>query len=793
MSINFNQDNSVQLTGTYTTSSLGENVQAFTKSGNNIYNTALGNAGIGTTAITTYKLNVNGSLNSTSLYQNGTLIDFTTYATNTALTNGLASKENVLTFSAPLTRTTNTIGINLGSYSQTGADANYIKITGGTISSGTLSFGTRILDNLIQLYSNTYYIGINAAVFRFNADTGASYKFYFAATNPITFTAAGNISATSFTGSGAALTSIPYAALTGTPVVYTQSQTDTAISTANTNTSNYASNISNVLLRNSSNYASNISNVIITNSSNYASNISNVIITNSSNYASNISNVLLINSSNYASNISNVLLINRNTLITNTSNYASNISNVIATNYYNKTATDTLLNAKQNTLTFTSPLVNTTNTITFNESSITTLTNFYNKTASDARYLQLTGGTLTGDLLISKTSPILTIKSSFENQNSILYLSTPYTSTSALKTAIISEGIWSWSRSKLHFCLNNTGDATAPIPDWNAATYSATVADAKLTILPSGKIGIGNTSPSQILQIGAGGRLRIANDETEYSIIGSKDTDDGLNTRIVVSGSSRGGGNTGNIEYCATSVGSHIFKTTSGGYEKMRIDMDGNVITKGYIYAGETGANGGLRISGTDPYITFYQEKTLLGTFPANISFNLRNDNNFKFLSTSTTSPFNTSTIMQMNTTSAQFNVPILAPVHNCTGEDYSFIVNWNGTGASGWFIGLNRFWSTGHYCLHVSILALNAGGLQQVCWFGRVYCSYVNGSGTGTPPATEGGIIQITTELRYPTVWTPTNYYMTVTEQWDGSGNNTLFVYVSNPNYAGTLRVKIK
>ncbi len=39
---------------------------------------------------------------------------------------------------------------------------------------------------------------------------------------------------------------------------------------------------------------------------NYASNISNVIIRNSNNYASNISNVLLVNTSNYASNISNM-------------------------------------------------------------------------------------------------------------------------------------------------------------------------------------------------------------------------------------------------------------------------------------------------------------------------------------------------------------------------------------------------------------------------------------------------------------------------------------------------------
>jgi hypothetical protein len=44
---------------------------------------------------------------------------------------------------------------------------------------------------------------------------------------------------------------------------------------------------------------------------------------------------------------------------------------------------NSLNNNKQNNLTFSSPLVNTSNTISSNESSITTLTNFYNKTETD--------------------------------------------------------------------------------------------------------------------------------------------------------------------------------------------------------------------------------------------------------------------------------------------------------------------------------------------------------------------------------------------------------------------------
>ena len=152
MSIPFDPPNPTQPSLSYQISNNPQILESWTRIGNNLYNTALGNVSIGSTNNTIYKLNVNGSLNSTSLYQNGTQIDFSSYATNTALTNGLAtkentltfstplnktgstvtidlsSKENVLTFNSPLTRTTNTIGINLNSYPTYSALAasNYI-------------------------------------------------------------------------------------------------------------------------------------------------------------------------------------------------------------------------------------------------------------------------------------------------------------------------------------------------------------------------------------------------------------------------------------------------------------------------------------------------------------------------------------------------------------------------------------------------------------------------------------------------------------------------------------------
>jgi hypothetical protein len=88
-----------------------------------------------------------------------------------------------------------------------------------------------------------------------------------------------------------------------------------------------------------------------------------------------------------------------------------------------------LLNAKDAILSFTSPLIRTTNTITFSESAITTLTNFYNKTEANARYLQLSGGTLTGTLtapLINLTTSasgnnVLFIRSSITNANNCIH------------------------------------------------------------------------------------------------------------------------------------------------------------------------------------------------------------------------------------------------------------------------------------------------------------------------------------------------------------------------------------
>jgi hypothetical protein len=92
-----------------------------------------------------------------------------------------------------------------------------------------------------------------------------------------------------------------------------------------------------------------------------------------------------------------------------------------------------------------------------------------------------------------------------------------------------------------------------------------------------GNVGIGTTNPVGILQVGSGGRLRLANDNTDSTLIGASDANSATNPRIIISGITRSG-NQGNIEYLSTtSTGMHAFYTTDSTTERLRIASNGNV------------------------------------------------------------------------------------------------------------------------------------------------------------------------------------------------------------------------
>ena len=93
-----------------------------------------------------------------------------------------------------------------------------------------------------------------------------------------------------------------------------------------------------------------------------------------------------------------------------------------------------------------------------------------------------------------------------------------------------------------------------------------------------GNVGIGtNIGINNILQVGDGGRLKIANNNTEYTVIGTRDNDTStFNTRIIINGNGRTD-NSGDIQYyTTTNDGKHLFYS-NGVDEILRIDNDGNV------------------------------------------------------------------------------------------------------------------------------------------------------------------------------------------------------------------------
>ena len=132
----------------------------------------------------------------------------------------------------------------------------------------------------------------------------------------------------------------------------------------------------------------------------------------------------------------------------------------------------------------------------------------------------------------------------------------------------------------------------------------------------------------------------------------------------------------------------------------------------------------------------------------------------------------------------------ITAARYFCSGDTLSYTVNWSGTAHSGWFYVLNGWWfPSGHAYLTVAIHAQNVAGSNAYCWFGRIFLSSYN---NGTPPAPNGGAIQIITDYRNPASYIPNNNYITVTDIFDGTGTNALKITIANTVFAGSIRIKV-
>ena len=76
----------------------------------------------------------------------------------------------------------------------------------------------------------------------------------------------------------------------------------------------------------------------------------------------------------------------------------------------------------------------------------------------------------------------------------------------------------------------------------------------------TGNVGIATTTPNNILQVGDAGRLKIGSGTTDYTLIGTLDTDNNTtNTKIFINGNTCSyAGAPGFIQYFATGTGGHV-------------------------------------------------------------------------------------------------------------------------------------------------------------------------------------------------------------------------------------------
>jgi alpha-tubulin suppressor-like RCC1 family protein len=102
------------------------------------------------------------------------------------------------------------------------------------------------------------------------------------------------------------------------------------------------------------------------------------------------------------------------------------------------------------------------------------------------------------NFIVDGPNASLEVSAANENQTSTIYLGTPFRYRvepypSPPKAAIVAEGISNYSRSKLHFCVEDTAS--------NDAQYIAGVDNARMTITRLGHVGIGTTDPENALHI----------------------------------------------------------------------------------------------------------------------------------------------------------------------------------------------------------------------------------------------------------------------------------------------------
>jgi hypothetical protein len=150
------------------------------------------------------------------------------------------------------------------------------------------------------------------------------------------------------------------------------------------------------------------------------------------------------------------------------------------------------------------------------------------------------------------------------------------------------------SSSTIELIRGTTTDANH---DWKIGNYNgefkvissvSSVDTDRLVVSSAGNVGIGTTNPSNILQVGSGGRLRIANNTADQTIIGGDDVASATSSRIELKGSTFVNFSTsdnGNIWYYAR--GFHLFYVSN--VEMMRIVTTGVYFSSTTNFVGNNG------------------------------------------------------------------------------------------------------------------------------------------------------------------------------------------------------------
>jgi hypothetical protein len=233
-------------------------------------------------------------------------------------------------------------------------------------------------------------------------------------------------------------------------------------------------------------------------------------------------------------------------------------------------------------------------------------------------------GTVTPNQLfeVYGTNPAMVIRGAEENNTATLFLGTGTQGISAYKCAIIAEGITNWSRSTLHFCLNNAGNPPLTGSGYNTyPTYNATIADAKMSILRDGTVGIGNTTPMALLTVG---NPTITNSDGVL-VLSKNNGTSGCNFKFGFDSSFNFNmGSYGTAISGNTQINQFIIESGSLA-NSLLLKASGNVDIVSDTSSSSTKrycSIGGLRIAGWDTTNTIYNTSILGLSALSNITFN---------------------------------------------------------------------------------------------------------------------------------------------------------------------------